>query len=75
MTRNARAEIRTGVISLDRVFQQVAKTLAPGLMGVVLLAADISAVFWILGGLSLASVALAAALLNLRRPAEARQPA
>jgi MFS transporter, ACDE family, multidrug resistance protein len=56
--------IRGGVVSLDRVLQQVAKSLAPGLMGLLLVVADVSAVFWVLGALSLASVALAAVLLS-----------
>jgi MFS transporter, ACDE family, multidrug resistance protein len=60
LTRNAPPESRAGVISLDRLLQQVAKSLAPGAMGVLLLVADVSAVFWVLGALSLASVALAA---------------
>jgi MFS family permease len=64
LTRNAPAELRGGVVSLDRVVQQIAKTLAPGAMGLLLLVADVSAVFWLLGGLSLGSVALAAVLLT-----------
>jgi ACDE family multidrug resistance protein len=75
LTRNAPADLRAGVVSLDRVIQQVAKSLAPGVMGLVLLAADVSAVFWLLGLLSLASVALAAVLLSGRARAGAEQPA
>ena len=55
-----------GVVSLDRVVQQVAKSLAPGVMGALLLVADVTAVFWVLGGLSLASIVLAALLLRGR---------
>ncbi|HLH24363.1 MAG TPA: MFS transporter [Chloroflexota bacterium] len=69
LTRNAPPETRGGVVSLDRVFQQVAKSLAPGLMGALLVVADVSAVFWVLGALSLASVGLAAGLLGTHRPA------
>jgi predicted MFS family arabinose efflux permease len=75
LTGNAPADLRAGVVSLDRVIQQVAKTLAPTVMGLVLLAADVSVIFWLLGALSLASVALAATLLGARGRAEARQPA
>jgi ACDE family multidrug resistance protein len=64
LTRNAPPDIRAGVVSLDRVVQQVAKSLAPGAMGALLLVADVSAIFWTLGALSLGSVALAALLLS-----------
>lgn len=63
LTRNAPEAVRGGVISLDRVVQQVAKSVAPAAMGVLLIVADITAIFWVLGGLSLVSVALAALLL------------
>jgi len=75
LMRNAPADLRAGVVSLDRVFQQIAKTLAPTLMGVVLLAADVSTIFWLLGALSLGSVALAAVFLRDRPPGEVAQPA
>jgi MFS family permease len=75
LTTNAPPETRAGVVSLDRVLQQVAKSIAPALMGVLLVFADVTAVFWVLGGISLVSVALAALLLSsttkLRRPATA----
>ncbi len=64
LTQNAPAEVRAGVVSLDRVVQQVAKSVAPGAMGALLIVADVTAVFWVLGALSLASVALAAVLLG-----------
>ena len=66
LTQNAPADVRAGVVSLDRVVQQVAKSLAPGVMGALLLVADVTAVFWVLGGLSLASIVLAALLLRGR---------
>jgi hypothetical protein len=75
LTKNAPPATRAGVVSLDRVVQQVAKSIAPGLMGVLLLVTDITAVFWALGALSLVSVVLVALLLNcggrLRAPATA----
>jgi predicted MFS family arabinose efflux permease len=64
LTRNAPADLRAGVVSLDRVVQQVAKTLAPAVMGLVLLAVDVTAIFWLLGALSLGSVALASVFLG-----------
>jgi ACDE family multidrug resistance protein len=75
LTKNAPPATRAGVVSLDRVVQQIAKSVAPGLMGVLLLVTDVTAVFWALGALSLVSVVLAALLLNcgdrLRAPAPA----
>ena len=44
----------------------MAKSLAPGVMGLLLLVADVTAVFWVLGGLSLLSIVLAAMLLRGR---------
>jgi hypothetical protein len=41
------------VISVDRMIQQIAKSLAPSLMGLLLAVADLEAVFWTLCGLSL----------------------
>jgi predicted MFS family arabinose efflux permease len=71
LTQNAPPETRAGVVSLDRLVQQVAKSVAPGAMGALLLVADVSAVFWLLGALSLASVGLAAVLVRARgRPCE-----
>ena len=64
LTRDAPADIRAGVVSLDRVFQQIAKTISPAAMGVLLLVTQAGAIFWALGVLSLASVALAAAVLR-----------
>jgi predicted MFS family arabinose efflux permease len=64
ITRNAPAEVRAGVVSLDRMLQQVAKTLGSGAMGVLVLWADVGTVFWVLGSLSLLSVGMAAVLLT-----------
>ncbi len=75
LTQNAPPAARASVVSLDRVFQQVAKALAPALMGALLLVADVTAVFWALGALSLASVALAALLLTAARQSRAPVPA
>jgi MFS family permease len=70
LTRNAPEALRGGVISLDRVLQQIAKSASPALMGALLVVADVTAVFWVLGGLSLLSVVLAAVVL----PTWARRP-
>lgn len=52
LTRRTPANLRGGVISVDRVIQQIAKSLAPTLMGLLLLAADLETVFWCLCGVS-----------------------
>jgi len=52
ITRRTPANLRGGVISFDRMIQQVAKSLAPAALGLVLLVAELHAVFWILAGLS-----------------------
>jgi predicted MFS family arabinose efflux permease len=76
LTRNAPPEVRAGVIALDRLGQQIAKSLGPGAAGALLLVADLSAVFWSLGALSFLCVALAAPLVFSRRwiPLDRRQP-
>ncbi len=66
LTRNTHASLRGGVISVDRVIQQVAKSVAPTLMGLLLLVAELEAVFWTLCGCSLAGM-LALAWADLRR--------
>lgn len=60
LTRNTQPALRGGVISVDRVIQQIAKSLAPTLMGLLLLVAELEVVFW-----SLCAVGVAGALLLL----------
>jgi MFS family permease len=52
LTRRTPANLRGGVISVDRVIQQIAKSLAPSLMGFLLLVSSLEAVFWCLCGAS-----------------------
>jgi MFS transporter, ACDE family, multidrug resistance protein len=60
LTRRTHPGLRGGVISVDRMIQQIAKSLAPTLMGLLLVVADLEAVFWTLCGLSiLGTLALA----------------
>jgi MFS family permease len=62
LTRNAPPLLRGGVIAADRVIQQVAKSLAPGVIGLALLAVSLETVFIALGALGVVSaVALACA--------------
>ena len=52
MTRRTPAELRGGVIAVDRVIQQVAKSAAPALLGAMLLVAPLEALFWTMGVMS-----------------------
>jgi ACDE family multidrug resistance protein len=52
MTRRTPAELRGGVIAVDRVIQQVAKSAAPALLGAMLLIAPLEALFWTMGAMS-----------------------
>ncbi|HET7681825.1 MAG TPA: MFS transporter [Xanthobacteraceae bacterium] len=56
LTRNTQPALRGGVISVDRVIQQVAKSLAPAAMGLLLLVAELEVVFWCLAALSVGGV-------------------
>jgi len=63
LTQNAPTELRGGIISFDRLIQQVSKTVSTSVVGLLLIAADLSTIFWILGILSFISVGLMALLL------------
>jgi ACDE family multidrug resistance protein len=63
LTQNARTELRGGIISFDRLIQQVSKTVSTSVVGLLLITANLSTIFWILGILSLISVGLMALLL------------
>jgi len=59
MTRRTPAELRGGVIAVDRVIQQVAKSAAPALLGAMLLIAPLEALFWTMAAMSaLGTIAL-----------------
>ena len=73
LTQNAPPELRGGVVSVDRLIQQVSKTAATSIVGLLLVVAELPAIFWFMGILSLASVALMTALLPRARPASAGQ--
>jgi MFS family permease len=66
LTQRTEPNLRGGVVSVDRVIQQIGKSLAPLLMGLLLLVAPIEWVFW---SLSIASLvgALALAGTDLKR--------
>ena len=63
LTQNAPAELRGGIVSVDRLIQQVSKTVSTTVVGLLLVATELSTIFWFLGLLSFISVALMAALL------------
>jgi MFS family permease len=52
LTRQTAPSLRGGVVSVDRVIQQVAKSLAPTLLGALLLVAQLEALFWVLCAMS-----------------------
>lgn len=62
LTSRTPANLRGGVTSVDRVIQQIAKSLAPSLMGLLLLVANLEAVFWILCGVSTVGTLILACL-------------
>lgn len=63
LTQNAPTELRGGIVSFDRLIQQVSKTVSTTVVGLLLVAANLSTIFWMLGILSFISVALMAMLL------------
>ncbi len=67
LTQNAPTELRGGIISFDRLIQQISKTVSTSVVGLLLVTVDLPTIFWILGILSLVSVALMAALLPRER--------
>jgi MFS family permease len=67
LTRNTQPAMRGGVISVDRVIQQMAKSLAPAVMGLLLLVAELEVVFWFLCGVSVIGVLVMTAADRKRR--------
>jgi MFS transporter, ACDE family, multidrug resistance protein len=69
LTQNAPVDLRGGIVSFDRFIQQTSKTISTSVVGLLLVSADLPTIFWMLGLLSLASVALMALLLPSRKSA------
>ncbi len=69
LTQNAPVEMRGGVVSFDRLIQQASKTISTTVVGLLLVTAELPTIFWMLGLLSLISVALMALLLPSRKSA------
>ena len=63
LTQNAPTELRGGIVSFDRLIQQVSKTTSTSIVGLLLVAAELPTIFLFLGILSVASVGLMAMLL------------
>jgi len=68
LTQNAPAELRGGIVSFDRLIQQVSKTTSTSIVGLLLISANLSTIFWFLGILSFISVGLMACLLPRPKP-------
>ncbi|MGH7771355.1 MAG: MFS transporter [Candidatus Binatia bacterium] len=66
LTQNAPTELRGGIVSFDRLIQQVSKTVSTSVVGLLLVTAELPTIFWVLGLLSLISVGLMATLLPNR---------
>lgn len=69
LTQNAPLEMRGGIVSFDRLIQQASKTVSTSVVGLLLITAELPTIFWMLGLLSLVSVALMALLLPSRKSA------
>jgi MFS transporter, ACDE family, multidrug resistance protein len=69
LTQNAPIELRGGIISFDRLIQQVSKTTSTAIVGLLLVSVSLSTLFWFLGVLSIVSVGLMACLVPRRRQA------
>jgi ACDE family multidrug resistance protein len=63
LTQNAPVELRGGIVSFDRLIQQVSKTTSTSIVGLLLVSAELPTIFWFLGILSFLSVGLMACLL------------
>jgi MFS transporter, ACDE family, multidrug resistance protein len=63
LTQNAPPQMRGGIVSFDRLIQQASKTISTSVVGLLLVTAELPTIFWMLGSLSLISVALMALLL------------
>ena len=69
MTRRTPPELRGGVISVDRLIQQIAKSAAPALLGALLLVTSLETLFWVMCAMSLAGT-LALIVVALKRDPE-----
>jgi len=75
LTQNAPTELRGGIVSFDRLIQQVSKTTSTSVVGLLLVSASLSTLFWFLGILSFISVGLMACLIPRPKQAVAGETA
>jgi predicted MFS family arabinose efflux permease len=75
LTQNAPTELRGGIVSFDRLIQQVSKTTSTSVVGLLLVSASLSTLFWFLGILSFISVGLMACLIPRPKQAVASETA
>jgi predicted MFS family arabinose efflux permease len=75
LTQNAPTELRGGIVSFDRLIQQVSKTTSTSIVGLLLVSANLSTLFWFLGVLSFFSVVLMACLVPRPKQVVAGEPA
>ena len=68
MTRRTLPQLRGGVIAVDRVIQQVAKSAAPALLGLLLLVAPLEALFWVMCAMSVAGTLALIVVALMRDP-------
>ena len=68
MTRRTPPELRGGVIAVDRVIQQVAKSAAPALLGAMLLIAPLEALFWTMAAMSVVGTLALIVVALMRDP-------
>ncbi len=73
LTQNAPTELRGGIVSFDRLIQQLSKTTSTSIVGLLLVSAELPTIFWLLGILSFISVGLMACLLP-RSPSVVSSP-
>jgi MFS transporter, ACDE family, multidrug resistance protein len=69
MTRRTPPALRGGVIAVDRVIQQIAKSAAPALLGLLLLVAPLEALFWVMCAMSVAGTLALIVVALMRDPA------
>ncbi len=69
LTQNAPSELRGGIVSFDRLIQQISKTASTTVVGLLLVTSELPTIFWMLGILSFLSVGLMAVLLPGSRQA------
>ncbi|WP_085026315.1 MFS transporter [Ensifer aridi] len=58
LTRRTPKSLKGGVVAFDRLIQQIAKSLSPSILGVLIIFSNIDTVFWVLSALGLAGATI-----------------